>query len=282
MKTPSSLRVGILATGLIVLASSVYAQGKVVVSHDEWFTSNGDLGLYGDQTFMANTLNWFGLQSGNNVLVQTTAYSGQYNGFYQGSALDTYLSGLGLNVTYNPAITNYSGYNAVLISGDANAGAYSGLASYVFGGGKVFVEGGTAAWGGDDGTLEAAANNIFLNALGLGFTAPWNGIGGEVSTALFDQQTPFGGALFTGVNSVFANNGNSLPVTTVPVSGVTSQVWCYDDAACSSLKGGQGVFGAAEVTATPEPATLLLLGTGLGLTGLGGVIRRRRKNKIEQ
>jgi len=273
MKTPSSLRVGILATGLMVLASSVYAQGKVVVSHDEWFTGNGYLGSYGDQRFMGNTLNWFGLQSSNNVLVQTTAYSGFYNGFYQGSALDTYLTGLGLNVTYSATATNYSAYNAVLISGDANAGAYNGLANYVFGGGNVFVEGGTGAW--SDGTLEATANNIFLNALGLTFTSPWNGIGPiDVSTAQFDQQGPFGAALFTGVNSVYANNGNSVVLTVSPVSGVTSQVWADGES-------GQGVFGAAEVAVTPEPATLLLFGTGLGLTGLG-VIRRRRRNKIEQ
>ena len=267
MKTPSSLRVGILATGLIVLASSVYAQGKVVVSHDEWFTGDNYFYGYSDQTFIDNTLDWFGSTSGKNVLVYSN------NGFLDNSTLLTYLSGTrGLNVTVNPSelATNFSLYNAILVGGNSSMDA-AGLAAYVYGGGHVFVEGGTDG----DPANEAAYNNAFLTAVGLTFTSPYNGISGGVNTSSFAAQGPFGAALFTGVNSVYANNGNSVVLTVSPVSGVTSQVWTDGD-------NGPGVFGAAEVQVTPEPATLLLLTTGLGLTGLGGVIRRRRKNKIEQ
>jgi hypothetical protein len=56
------------------------------------------------------------------------------------------------------------------------------------------------------------------------------------------------------VPSVFAENGNSV-LTSTSVAGITSQQ--FVDA------NGNGVFGAAQVTATPEPRSIVLMDTGL-------------------
>jgi hypothetical protein len=128
--------------------------------------------------------------------------------------------------------------------------------------------GGTGVGG---AAAEATYSNLFLNQFGLGFQSVYNGIGGNVNTTGFASQSPFGSSLFTNVNSVYANNGNDVLNAISAPAGVTREVF-YSTSYSSAP---QGVFGAAQVTTTPEPSSIALFGTGL--VGLVPMVRRRRR-----
>ena len=241
-------------------AGAAYGQGKVVVSHDEWFTSPGYFNS-NEQRFVSNITNWFGVGSGANVLIYSS------DPYLANSTFTTYLQSLGLHVTTNATAPSFSGYGAVFVEGNSGYDA-NGLAAYVNGGGNVVYIGGTGV-GGSAG--EAAYSNVFLNQFGLGFASVYNGISGNVSTTGFDAQSPFGSSLFTGVASVYANNGNDVLNAISAPAGVTREVF-YTSAYSDSR---EGVFGAASVTTTPEPNSMALLGTGL--VGLLPLVRKRKR-----
>jgi hypothetical protein len=251
------LRATFLLAALTAVPAVSHAQGKVVVSHDEWYTGSCCFGA-NEKQFMTNSMNWFGLGSGSNVLI----YSG--NGFLTDGTFSSFLSGMGIGSTANAGASSgsFGSYGAIVVSGNPSMDALA-LVNYVLAGGNVFVIGGTGT-GGSAG--EAGYNNPFLNAFGLGFGTSYNNLS-TVSTVGFNTQGPFGAALFTGVNSVYANNGNPV-IQAASVSGVTNQVF-YD-------ANQNGVFGAAQVTVTPEPAALALFGTGL--LALIPMARRRKKS----
>jgi hypothetical protein len=254
-----SARVLIAAVAVAVLLPTLgaSAQRKVVVSHDEWLTNGPDNGVVQfntyEQRFVSNTLDWFGVHSGANVLIYTD------DPYITNHTFTDWLAARGYSVTVTTAPGALSGYDVIF--GEGNPAFNSaGLASYVMNGGNVMYMGGTGVGG---SALEAAYSNAFLNVFGLSFADVYNGLG-TVNTVGFDGQNPFGPALFTGVSSVYGNNGQDI--SRFAVANVTNQVF-YDERQ-------NGVFAAAQVTATPEPMSLTLLGTGL--VGIFGAARRRR------
>ncbi len=254
MKSSSVVRTLSMAAALFAMSAPASAQ-KVVVSHDEWFTGSCCF-AGGEQQFIGNALNWFGVTSGMNVLIYST------NGFLNDGAFSSYLASKSISTTTNDVApsSSFSSYNAIFVSGNPGMDA-AGLTAYVMAGGNVFVIGGTGVGG---AAAEAGYNNPFLNSFGLAFASTYNGLN-TINTSGYAAQGPYGAALFTGVNSVYANNGNSVQFSS-PVAGVTDEVW---------MDGNEGTFGAAQVTATPEPAAIGLLATGL--LALVPVVRRKRK-----
>lgn len=253
----SRVVIAALALAALVPGLSASAQQKVVVSHDEWLTNGPDNGALefnaNEQQFVGNALDWFGIHSGASVLIYTD------DPYITNHTFTDWLAARGYSVSVTTTPLSLSGYDVIFGEGNPSYDA-AGLAAYVMNGGNVMYMGGTGIGG---SVAEAAYSNAFLNLFGLAFADSYNGLG-TVNTVGFDSQNPFGPALFTGVSSVFANNGQDI--SSFSVANVTNQVF-YGERQ-------NGVFAAAQVTATPEPMSLTLLATGM--LGVFGAARRRR------
>lgn len=249
------------------------AQGRVVVSNDEWLTTSGYVdvanpaGTPGNsEELVTNVSTWFG---GGNYL----AFSNNFA--LNNGNLSTFMTtGLGASWTVSTGASewaNLASYDAVFLAGPPGA-AYDAnlLANYVRGGGNVVVLGGTGTFGGG-AAAEAAFWTPFLGQFGLQFLAPYNGLSGVVSTAGYAAQGPFGDDLFTGVSGIYMNNGNNLEIGAGPApAGVTVQVFRDGEQ--------RGLFAAAEVSIStvPEPGSILLVASGLAVLGLAA---RRRASR---
>lgn len=251
MRIPKVVAAGLLALAVMGASRAADAQ-YVVVSHDEWLTNTGHFGA-NEQRFVSNSLSWFGVGSGSTALIYSSS------GFLANSSFESYLTSKGISWTVS-AVAPVSGYDVVFTEGNTFLDA-AGLGDYVRNGGNVMYMGGTGIGG---SVVEAGYSNPFLTQFGLSFASSYNGLG-TVPTSAFAAQGPFGAALFTGASSIFADNGQNISQL-APVAGVTSQLF-FDE-------GQNGVFAAAAVTTTPEPASMALLATGL--IGIAGVARRKR------
>jgi hypothetical protein len=205
-----------------------------------------------DAAFAQNIAHWLTGGSGK-ILID----SGNFG--LNGSGLSNELTTLGYNVTEAPGTTNFSGFNAVFVAGDPVDN--TALINYVKGGGSVFLEAGTG-YGGS--VAEAAQWNTFLNAFGLNLAPDYNGVGGNIDVSTFKTQGPYGPALFGGVDNVYINNGND-----VSGSGPGVQIWNTTGVTGAP---GDGLYGAF---ATPEPVSMLLMGTFFSLAG--GLLAKKKR-----
>lgn len=250
-----SVAVLLLFTALLQLTPSLRAE-SIFVSNDEWMFGNCCLALNNDAQFASNIANWLTGGSGTILIASNNFGLG-------GSGLESELQGLGYTVVENANPVSLAGYDAVFVGGSAVDNTM--LTDYVNGGGNVFVEAGTGCCGGAPG--EAGTWNPFLNAFGMNLATNYNNVGLNVDVSAFQSQGPYGSALFSGVNTVYINNGNN-----VSMEGVAPNVQIFSDA------NGNGLYGAWQGS-VPEPSSLMGF-VGLLLV-LGLAIRRRQSARAE-
>lgn len=225
-------RLAVLLAGLLCSAA---AQATIVVANDEWTLSNTGFANNANTTqFVSNLVGEFG--------PNIHAYSSNF-GFTQ-SALQTAMNNAGATYTHGTGITfdlaTLSGYDAVFFGGFyLNAGQTAVLHQYVAAGGSVYIVGGTAAGGG--AAFEASQWNGFLSVYGVSMANVYNGISGNPAVG--------GDPIFSGVSSLYQNNGNSLSGTGV-------------------LAGG--LYAVIRPNAVPVPGGLALFGAALIAMALGG------------
>jgi len=169
---------------------------------------------------------------------------------------------------------NPSGPGGMCASGDAsaqpgltyNSDSFSGT-SGAFG---IFGIGGGA--GQSLGSfVVATSGELFYNVpflLSVIFTAPI----GVTPNAVYSASL-IGSASSVAGGGIYVDFDNSTKWYTFPTSdGVDSFKFSVNDV---SVSGGQTGYVTGTITATPEPGTMMLFGTGL--VGLAPMIRRRRK-----
>jgi len=182
----------------IALSAAAFAQGRVVVAHDEWTLSNNGFAAAPASTaqFARNVADWFtGGQPGN-----FRVWSGNFG--LTGSQLTQAITGAGHTWTVSTAgafdLATLQRYDAVFLGVTPTNVDVGALTQYVQGGGCVYVCAGS-------GGPSVAANswNTFLGASGLSYASAYNNLSGLRSISSIHP-------LFAGVASLYESNGNSI------------------------------------------------------------------------
>ncbi|MEO5818003.1 MAG: PEP-CTERM sorting domain-containing protein [Gemmatimonadaceae bacterium] len=206
-----------------------------------------------------------------------TASAQSWTDWYSASPGVFYGTLVGTSVTYTG---NYAGGQ---LTGSGGTDYFSPTAAY--------TQGGLTApnAGGNVGFVQLVNPSVGLLSFGTPLTNIYLalisvGQGGTPVTYTFDQSftvvsnnnSP--NCAFWGCGS-YTQSGNSITGTefsgTLQFSGTYSSLSISTD---PSENWHGFTVGAASVTATPEPASLVLMGTGFA--GIAGFARRRRKNRV--
>lgn len=201
VRTVSAIIVLALFLSLSFLAanpvSATPTTGKIVVNHDEWTTTDFGFSQAPDTgQFVSNVASWFTGGTTGNFL----AFSNNFS--LTGAQIASTMTGAGHSWTVSTGVDfslpNLLQYEGIFLAG--NPADNSVLTDYVNAGGNVYLMGGTGLGG---AFAEAARWNTFLNAFGLNFGAPYNGVSGVLPIT---SSHP----IFAGVSALFQNNGNSV------------------------------------------------------------------------
>jgi hypothetical protein len=241
----------ILIPVLLLLGAAPAFAGRIVVANDEWPLRDPNWDTNAAQ-FELNVLTWFGSQSGDQfLLIDSSAWGSNFEGVMNSLGV-SYARTTASNISL-ATLQQYRGvFLAVLPWYPQDAAT---LASYVNGGGNIYIAGGTGASGSPSG--EAGAYNPLLTQFGLAFDAVswWNGIQGVV-------QTSSAHPLFTGVSGLYQDTG--LDVVLGPNLVAGAQILVTQD--------GHGLYGVYDSAPsggqTPEPgAAWLAAGALLAIAG---------------
>ena len=187
----------LLFTALLLVQYSSYALneetcGKIVVSADEWPTTNeGYTKTVSGSTdqFVKNVANYFTGGAQGHFLIAT-------DNFAYASSFRNSLTSAGHTFVHDKNATNYSDYDGIFIGGQAYN--ITLLTNYVESGGCVYVVGGTG-FNNERGILL----NPFLNQYGLEFD-PYPNTGKWLITNFSFPQ------LFSGVTNLYTWNPNEM------------------------------------------------------------------------
>jgi hypothetical protein len=236
---------------LIISTQSAFA-ARIVVSSDEWLTSNTGFAIQGmaNGTTFAQNLAAFlkGTAGAGNFLIYTDSFGLAESNF------QTALTSVGNTVSFllstNALPADLSPYDGIFLSGLTGTATSTVLTEYANANNGVFISAGN----GFTPNVEANRWNAFLNNFGLTLSTTYNGIQGNVAVA-------GGHPIFAGVSQLYFDNGNNVsivnsnPLASVVLTGM----------------GGEGLIGVYDTAAVPEPATLALLSVALF-----GAARRKR------
>ena len=197
------LRHLLAAASALTLSALSFAQGRIVVAHDEWTLSNNGFQQGPDAAqFARNVAGWFtGGQPGH-----FRVWSDDFG--LIGSALSQTMTAVGHTWTVSTAgtfqLSTLQQYDAVFIGNYFTGIDAAVLTQYVQAGGCVYVCAGNIS-----DALAANAFNPFLANFGLAYGSVFNNIAG---LRPISSTHP----IFAGVGALFENNGNSILPGSVP------------------------------------------------------------------
>jgi hypothetical protein len=183
------------------LSGAAFADGRIVVAHDEWtLSNNGFSSAPATPQFVTNVANWFT----HGVPGNFRAWSNNW-GFTQSSLAQT-MTNAGHSWTVSVAgtfdLATLQQYDAVFLGCHFTGTDAAVLTAYVHGGGNVYLCAGAG------GAAAAATNwNPFLANFGLAYASVFNGFAGLEPIS---NSHP----IFAGVSGLYENNGNSITDTT--------------------------------------------------------------------